>query len=469
MTGNLIIMKNKIKSSALNLRQKAEEMIKKNIPSKTIPVFSVADSLKLMHELEVFQIELELQQEELMWAEELEKAQVEKMMTRKGEQSLLEKIHLDQLKQAEKALSVSENRYRHLFESSRDGILILDAGTGKILDVNPFLIELLGYSQAQFIDKEIWEIGFFNDIASNREKFSELQQKQYARYEDLPLETADGRKISVAFVSNVYFVNNAKVIQCNIRDISAHKRVEEELCFKNEELQKSNIAKDKFFSIIAHDLRSPFNGFLGLTQIMAEELTGKTRDEIQNMAVILRKSAFNLYSLLENLLEWSSLQRNLTTFVPETLLLLPKISESIALMKDQANMKDISISSTIPQDMKVVVDGNMFGSILRNLVSNAVKFTPKGGSIVISAKSASDNLVEVSVADSGIGMNKQMIDHLFRLDVNTKREGTAGERSTGLGLIICKDFIEKHGGSMRVESEEGKGSAFYFTIPSIKK
>ena len=122
--------------------------------------------------------------------------------------------------QFEESLIASETRYRRLFESAKDGILILDADTGKIVDVNPFLIELLGFSKEQFIEKELWEIGFFKDIVANYNKFLELQKKEYIRYEDLPLETSNGRKINVEFVSNVYLIENIEVIQCQIRDIT---------------------------------------------------------------------------------------------------------------------------------------------------------------------------------------------------------------------------------------------------------
>lgn len=147
-------------------------------------------------------------------------------------------VDITERQQTEEKLIVSETRYRRLFESAKDGVLILDAKTGKIVDVNPFLVELLGYSREKFIEKAIWEIGFFKDIASNYDKFLELQQKEFVRYENLPLETADGRKINVEFVSNVYLVNHHKVIQCNIRDITERRRVEQEIIRLNQELEQ---------------------------------------------------------------------------------------------------------------------------------------------------------------------------------------------------------------------------------------
>ncbi len=237
------------------------------------------------------------------------------------------------------------------------------------------------------------------------------------------------------------------------------------MCRQKQELQRLNAEKDKFFSIIAHDLRGPFTGFIGLTEIMSENLPSMSLCEIQKFALNMKNSAVNLFSLLNNLLEWSLMQRGLITFEPQLFLLMPKITESMALVTEAADKKEIAISYDIPEDLSVFADGNMFEGIIRNLTSNAVKFTPKGGVVNVSAKSMPDNLVEISIKDTGIGMNKEMIDNLFRLDVNTSRKGTEDESSTGLGLVICKDFIEKHGGKLRVESEEGKGSTFYFTIP----
>ena len=249
------------------------------------------------------------------------------------------------------------------------------------------------------------------------------------------------------------------------KNIDERKQAEAEIQSKNVELHRLNAEKDKFFSIIAHDLRSPFNGFLGLTEIMDEELPRLPMHEIQKIALMLRKSATNLFSLLGNLLDWSRMQRGLTTFNPDFHLLMAKLSESMVYVLEGANKKEVSINYDIPGNLVVYADPNMLSGIIRNLVSNAVKFTPRGGSILISARSGDFKSVHISVKDSGIGMNKYMLDNLFCLDVNTKRTGTDGEYSTGLGLILCKDFIEKHGGKLWVESEEGKGSTFHFTLP----
>jgi len=248
------------------------------------------------------------------------------------------------------------------------------------------------------------------------------------------------------------------------RDITERREAEEEVKRKNEELQKLNSAKDKFFSIIAHDLRSPFNGFLGLSQILVEELPTLSSEEIQMIAVNMQDSATTLYRLLENLLEWSKMQQGLITFKPEILPLKPLVDYCLTIKQLKARSKGIEIITQIPDEIEVFADNNMLQTIIRNLVSNSIKFTEKGGKIIVAAKTTKENFTEISIKDNGIGMSQEMIVGLFCLDVNSSRQGTEGETSTGLGLIICKDFVEKHGGKLWVESEEGIGSTFYFTI-----
>jgi PAS domain S-box-containing protein len=252
-------------------------------------------------------------------------------------------------------------------------------------------------------------------------------------------------------------------------DITQRIKVEEEIKLKNEELVKTNSEKDKFFSIIAHDLRSPFNGFLGLTQIMVEELSSLTRDEIQDIAVSMQKSATNLFRLLKNLLNWARMQQGLIPFNKELVALLPVVSDSVEMLRESAKNKKIELIINFPDHLEVFVDTDMLQTVIRNLVSNAVKFTPRGGKVSLSAKTLENKDVEISIADSGIGMNQSMIDNLFRLDVKTNRNGTDDEPSTGLGLLLCREFVEKHGGKLWVESQEGKGSVFYFTIPYVDK
>ncbi|PVX44892.1 signal transduction histidine kinase [Flavobacterium sp. 103] len=234
---------------------------------------------------------------------------------------------------------------------------------------------------------------------------------------------------------------------------------------KNTLISNINSQKDKFYSIIAHDLRGPFNGFLGLTELMAEDIDMMSAEDIKFAAVNMRSSAKNLFALLENLLEWSRMEQGLIPFVPKEHPLKSTLLDSIITLQDNADKKGISITTTISNSATLFADKNMFQAIIRNIVLNAIKFTPKKGSVNIQEKEDLYNTV-IIVKDTGIGMNPKTVENLFKLDVQNNRVGTEEEPSTGLGLILCKEFIEKHKGKIWVESEEGKGSTFYISFPN---
>jgi len=250
-----------------------------------------------------------------------------------------------------------------------------------------------------------------------------------------------------------------------IVDITIQIKAEEEINRKNLELSKLVAEKDKFFSIIAHDLRSPFNLLLGFTQMLDEELSFMEPEKIKEIVSILKNSAINVFGLLENLLEWSQIQRGMIAFNPVHFLLMPKITASLQTVMQSATKKEIEIRIDIPEDLELFADQNMFESIIRNLTSNSVKYTPKRGRITISARKTKDYNIEVFIKDSGIGMNSDLLNKLFRNDNLNTRKGTDGEVSHGLGLILCKEFVEKHGGKIQVESEVGKGSEFCIILP----
>jgi PAS domain S-box-containing protein len=249
------------------------------------------------------------------------------------------------------------------------------------------------------------------------------------------------------------------------RDITDRKQAEKVIHLKNEELIKLNAEKDKFFSIIAHDLRSPFNSFLGFTGMMVEDLPTLRLDEIQQIALSMRNSATNLFRLLENLLQWSQMEQGLIPFNPGMVQLYKIMDENLALVQETFKTKEIKLINETPPGLEVFADRNMLQTVIRNLISNALKFTPKGGNVVLSANDKGDKGVEISIKDSGIGMSRAMVENLFCLDVQTTRAGTEHEPSSGLGLYLCKDFVNKHGGTIWVESEVGKGSTFHFTLP----
>ena len=370
-------------------------------------------------------------------------------------------------KRAEEALQNERLLLRSIIDNIPDSIYVKDLTCRKTL-ANLAEVRYMGVkSESEALGKDDFGVypnelaqKFFTDDQAvmktgkpmlNREEYilDEKKQKRYLRSSKIPLRDKDGQIIGLVGISH---------------DITERKQAELEIKLKNEELSKLNSEKDRFFSIIAHDLRAPFNGFLGLTHMLVDELDVFTLKEIQKIAVNMRNSATNLFRLLENLLDWSRMEQGLIPFDPENVLLLPIVNESLTVALGLAKNKGIELTSNIPHNLDVFVDGNMFKTVIRNIVSNAIKFTPKGGRITIAAKSLHGNSVEISVKDTGIGMSKNMIENLFSFNKQTGRKGTEGEPSTGLGLIICKDFIERHGAKIWAESEEGKGTTFFIEL-----
>jgi two-component system sensor histidine kinase/response regulator len=231
-----------------------------------------------------------------------------------------------------------------------------------------------------------------------------------------------------------------------------------------EELQEANVMKDKFFSIIAHDLRNPFTSLLGMSEFIEECIDHSSKEEIKRFIKTLRTSAKIIYALLENLLTWSGLQRSIIEHSPKTIFLNEITDHTVYLFQSGAEQKQITLRNRIQENTTVYADHKMVETIIRNLISNALKFTDTGGTIDVSAVPHND-FVEIAISDTGIGMSEEVISTLFRIDVKYSKTGTAGEKGTGLGLILCKELIEKNGGTIWVESEVGKGTTFRFTLP----
>lgn len=269
-----------------------------------------------------------------------------------------------------------------------------------------------------------------------------------------------------------------KIIHENIIELKQKSlKLEELLEEKNElismlakseaELKKSNNEKEKFFSIIAHDLRSPFQGLLGLTQILTENIDIIEREDIYNIANNLQNSAKSLYNLLDNLLQFSRVKRGMVKAEFSIYPLIHVISENVELLKSLADNKNISIEYNLDESIYVNVDINLFNAILRNLLTNAIKFSYSGGKIVIKANKSKDGFVEVSIKDNGIGMTYEEQQALFDAGVKFTKKGTMGEPSTGLGLLICKEYVELLGGKIWVKSNLNEGTTFYFNVKSF--
>lgn len=244
------------------------------------------------------------------------------------------------------------------------------------------------------------------------------------------------------------------------------RKQQQQLQQQTEQLKALNAEKDKFLSMIAHDLRSPFSTLRLLIGIAAENVEDSGQDELENIMRLLKKSSENLYSLLENLLAWSRIQRGVMKYHPQYLNIRKLIDQNISFIEPHAEQKQIAIKATIEEKIPVYADYNMIDAVVRNLISNALKFTYPGGSIIISSQQ-NGKFVTVSVSDTGIGIDEEHMTKLFRIDATYRRRGTAREQGTGLGLILCKEFVEKHDGKIWAESEVGKGSIFRFTLPGM--
>ena len=379
-------------------------------------------------------------------------------------------IDISERKRAEEELKASEKKFRELFEANSDGITIFrinpetDGLPSRIIDLNENAAKMLGYTKAEMLLMSPTELEIDASEDKINQRMFNLQTRGFTDFE-MNIRHKNGQVINAEVKVILINYNNQPALMNIVRDITERKNNEIKLQKFALELKKQIAEKDKFFSVISHDLRSPLSGLMGLTEILVEGLPVMAQADTQKIARDIQVSTTNLYRLLGNLLEWSSMQRGITSYSPARLSLKPMVDETLQLTKEAVQRKNISVNNHVPETIVVLADKNMLGGILRNIVTNAVKFTPKSGTITIDAKPASDKTVEISVNDTGIGMSRILLDNIFNLEINTNRKGIEGEPSTGLGLIICKDFIEKHGGKLRVESEEGKGSTFYFTLP----
>jgi PAS domain S-box-containing protein len=363
------------------------------------------------------------------------------------------------------ALSESKQKYHDLVELLPETIFETDC-SGKLMYLNSTGFRLFGYIPADLHHN----LTIQKLIAP--ESSAELDDFIYKTHQLLqPGRTIMSgiKKDGSTFPLSVHMVPVIESGKCVgtrgiIIDMTEQKRFEDQLQKNAADLKALNTSKDKFFSIIAHDLRSPFTSFLGFTEILDEEFDSMSQQEMQVIISSLRTSAANLFQLLENLLQWSLLQREIIKFEPKTEFMRPLVENCIDVITITATQKEIEIRNEISRDMEITADTHMLQTIIRNLVSNAIKFTARGGYVQITADTSEKHFYTIAVKDTGIGISPERQQEIFRLDANNKTKGTEGELSTGLGLILCKEFVEKHGGKIWIESTEGKGSTFYFTI-----
>ncbi|HEX2934953.1 MAG TPA: PAS domain-containing sensor histidine kinase [Bacteroidales bacterium] len=366
-------------------------------------------------------------------------------------------------KNDEDKLRTIATRYKRLFESAKDGLLIMDAENCQVIDVNSSLIAMLGSSYDELLGKKLWEFDVFANDPVVKDALLELQVNGYVKLDDVAIDTPEG-PIIAEIVSNAFMIENKKMIQCDIRNVTDRKKTEQTLRDSVSKLRETNSHKDKFFSIIAHDLRRPFGCIIGYSNLLAEYVHERKFEKVEEYAAVVQNSSWRALDLLMNLIEWSQSQMGRISFNPANIELSSVVSEVAELSRDYARQKSIRISWNIPDNITFYADRTMVCIVLRNLVSNAIKFTNQGGNVVVNASHTPHEIL-FSVNDDGIGIDSATLGKLFRSDERFTSNGTQREMGTGLGLLLCKEFVEKHGGKIWVQSAPGRGSSFYFTIP----
>ncbi|MGE5681975.1 MAG: PAS domain S-box protein [Bacillota bacterium] len=403
----------------------------------------------------------------------------------KGKGALLSVFYdISEYKINEKELRSSQEHYRSLISKLPDYVFI--QVEGKIVYVNEAMLKAGGYEPEDMLQKPV-----FNFIDEKYHRFViEAINRRLSGYDSEPIEIEiilkSGKRRTVLTKGELIRYENKNALLIVSVDITQRRRAEEQLKAYARELRKSkelleekaeqlsrsenelkniNASKDKFFSIIAHDLKGPFNGLLGFSNFLANDIDTLEKEEIQQFASDINDSAQSIFNLLNNLLEWARVQTESNYCKPEELTLVFEINHIINILRNNIEQKSISLNVDIDANIRVLADKQMLRSVIQNLAANAVKFTNPGGNITITAQNSED-YVQVSVSDTGIGINEQVLAKLFKIGENISTEGTNREKGTGLGLILSKEFVEKNGGKISAKSREGAGSVFSFTLPA---
>ena len=375
-------------------------------------------------------------------------------------------LQIQSLENEKRRFEISEN-YKRVVKFANVAMILSNTNL-QIRDVNERALSLYGYSREEFLEMNVSDL-FVTEVDKLPDRKKEEEEKLK---EGIIYESIQKRKDNSTFYAEINLslveIDGRNYYHRMISDITQRKIAAEKLKKSKEHLQLINAEKDRFFSIIAHDLREPLGSFMNITKMMDESKTSMSDTEKDEYVRLMKESSENLYGLLENLLEWSTMKRGLISTDLKSFRLKDSISKNLEMIKDSSVRKNQELIISIADDLEVYTDERMINGIVRNLGINAVKFTPRRGTITIDAKKADSNKVLLSISDSGIGMSKELIAKLFDSSFNTKRFGTDGEPSSGLGLIICKEFTELIGGEIYVESEIGKGSSFKILLQGKK-
>lgn len=367
-------------------------------------------------------------------------------------------------KKAEQSLRESEVKFKQIVEIAGEGICYIDVNNA-FKFVNKAAEQIFEVEKDGLIGKTVFDFiapSYVSEIKRQTKKRNQGTKSTY----DIDIITSQNNKRSILFTATPHFSDKNEYIGTYgvFRDITTRKHAEQKIQNQNEQLKSLNATKDKFFSIISHDLKSPFNLLLGISDLLFKNYDDYDDSKRKKQIKIIHDNSNRAYSLLENLLTWSSSQTGRIKINKEKLNLKFLCDDIYNLTVENADNKKIYLINNIKSDVFVNADRNMIETVIRNLVTNSIKYTNENGTVLIDVIQKHDS-VEICISDTGIGMSQETIKSLFNIGETASKPGTNGEHGTGLGLILCKEFIEQHGGNMVVESELGKGSDFAFTLP----
>ena len=360
------------------------------------------------------------------------------------------------------ALEASELRYRRLFETAQDGILILDAETGKIIDVNPFLLDLLDYPFESIIGLELWEIGLFEDIAANRVAFEKLKDEEYIRYENHPLRTKGGKHIQVEFVSNVYFVGSTKVIQCNIRDITERAKAFSDCRDSVATLELASETKDHILAVLSHEFRTPLAAISYATEFLELGYNGTdllTKNGVppphadQSAIGLIRRNIGALSRMITELLDLTQIAKGTLHLNRARIDAHEVIQFALKNVESQLKLKGVEIRTRLHAERSEInADWDKLEQVLSNLIGNALKFTPHRGIVSVTTRNEKDDKLVVEVSDTGIGISPDALESIFAPFKQADPSIHPRFGGLGLGLSIAETLTKAHGGTLTADS-----------------
>jgi len=382
-------------------------------------------------------------------------------------------------KESNEILKFSEEKFRLFVENLPIGIIMLNSES-QIIEWNNAMENITGIHKNEIENKYFWDIS--KRLAPNKD--IENQLMLYLKQE-LP-KALNNEKVNWLnkIVTNTYSNANKELknVEANhflipslngnrlgaiIQDVTERLKTEKTIKESQEKLFESNASKDKFFSIIAHDLKNPFSSIWGFSDLLIQNIDKYDKEKIIRFVNNIKSSAENTYKLLENLLEWARSQTGQIEFEPTELNIYNIVKETINLTENLSATKSINVNFDIDKKLTILADKNMISTVLRNLITNSIKYTNRNGYINIAVEQLENN-IKISVTDNGVGISAQTMEKLFKITNKESLPGTEKEQGTGLGLILCKEFVEKHNGKISVESVLGKGSTFWFVLPNLQ-